>query len=49
MRDGGTNIVLQDMCPRDYSEHIAVAFSFNVLQLVENALDPEHATPVVCT
>lgn len=48
MRDGGTNIVLQDVCPRDFSEHIAVAFSPNVLQLIQNALDPEHATPVVC-
>lgn len=49
MRDGGTNIVLQDVCPRDFSEHIAVAFSLNVLQLIQNALDPAHAVPVVCT
>jgi len=49
MRDGGTNIVLQDVCPGDRSEHIAVAFSRNVLQLIENALDPEHAKPVVCS
>lgn len=49
MRDGGTNIVLQDVCPADISEHIAVAFSPNVLQLIENALDPAHARPVVCS
>ena len=49
MRDGGTNIVLQDVCPRDFSEHIAVAFSPNVLQLIQNALDPADATPVVCS
>jgi triacylglycerol lipase len=48
MRDGGTNIVLQDVCPMDFSEHIAVAFSPNVLQLVQNALDPAHAAPVIC-
>jgi len=48
MRDGGTNIVLQDVCPRDFSEHVAVAFSPNVLWLIQNALDPAHASPVVC-
>lgn len=48
MRDGGTNVVLQDVCPNDVSEHVAVAFDPNVLQLVERALDPEHAKPVRC-
>ncbi|HVS29285.1 MAG TPA: alpha/beta fold hydrolase [Solirubrobacteraceae bacterium] len=48
MRDGGTNIVLQDVCPTDLSEHIALVFDPVVAQLVLNALDPEHAKPVQC-
>jgi triacylglycerol lipase len=48
MRDGGTNIVLQDVCPLDFSEHVALAFDPVVTQLVLNALDPSHATPVRC-
>jgi triacylglycerol lipase len=48
MRDGGANIVLQDVCPADLSEHATVAFDPVVTQLFLNALDPEHATPVRC-
>jgi pimeloyl-ACP methyl ester carboxylesterase len=48
MSDGGTNIVVQDICPRDYSEHLLVAFDPVVAQLMLNALDPAHATPVIC-
>ncbi len=48
MRDGGTNIVLQDVCPADVSEHLAVAFDPAVAQMVLNALDPEHAAAVTC-
>jgi pimeloyl-ACP methyl ester carboxylesterase len=48
MRDGGTNIVLQDVCPNDVSEHGAVAFDPPVVRMVRNALDPEHAAPVSC-
>ena len=48
MRDGGTNIVLQDVCPHDIAEHAAVAFDANVLQLFVNALDPANAKPVAC-
>lgn len=48
MRDGGTNIVVQDVCPNDPSEHGAVAFDPVVFQLIRNALDPSRATPVVC-
>jgi hypothetical protein len=43
-----TNIVLQDVCPNDISEHGAEAFDPVVLQLVENALDPATAQPVKC-
>ena len=45
---GATNIVLQDVCPADPAEHVAVAFDPNVARLVLNALDPEHAEPVRC-
>lgn len=44
-----TNIVLQDVCPADLSEHAAVAVDPNVFQLVRNALDPKHALPVRCS
>lgn len=48
MSDGGTNIVLQDVCPSDVSEHAMVAYDPNVARLVLNALDPAHAKPVAC-
>ncbi|MEV0246062.1 lipase [Nocardia sp. NPDC050712] len=43
-----TNVVLQDLCPLNFSEHLFVAADPVVGQLVLNALDPEHATPVDC-
>ncbi|GAA0512738.1 lipase [Saccharopolyspora subtropica] len=46
--DGATNIVLQDVCPLDFAEHVAVAFDPHVGRLVLNALDPAHAKPVRC-
>ena len=48
MRDGGKNIVVQDICPADVSEHLAVAFDPVVVQMFLNALDPESATAVSC-
>lgn len=42
------NIVLQDVCPVDPSEHVAVAFDPNVAQLVLNALDPSRGQTVRC-
>jgi triacylglycerol lipase len=48
MSDGGTNIVVQDVCPGDLSEHAAVAFDPAVLQMILSALDPRHAQPVAC-
>ena len=47
--DGATNIVVQDQCPADPSEHLAMAFDPIVLRDVLNALDPAHAVPVDCT
>jgi triacylglycerol esterase/lipase EstA (alpha/beta hydrolase family) len=42
------NITIQDVCPRDLSEHISIAYDSNAAQLVRNALDPAHAQPVSC-
>lgn len=46
--DGATNIVLQDGCPTDLAEHVAVAFDPVTLQHIGNALDPDNAEPVRC-
>lgn len=43
-----TNIVLQDRCLLDFSEHLAVMYSPNATQHVLNALDPANAKPTVC-
>jgi pimeloyl-ACP methyl ester carboxylesterase len=43
-----TNVVLQDVCPNDLSEHLAVAYSPNAAQLVLNALAPDRARKVRC-
>jgi triacylglycerol lipase len=43
-----TNVVLQDVCPSDYSEHAAVAYDPMAAQIMLNALDPAHARPVPC-
>ncbi len=43
-----TNEVLQSLCPNDLSEHAAEAVDPVVAQIVLNALDPAHATPVSC-
>lgn len=48
MRDGGTNITLQDLCPANLSEHFTAAFDPVVTQLILNALDPTQAAPVRC-
>jgi triacylglycerol lipase len=46
---GATNFVLQDQCPLDFSEHLAVAFDPTAAQDILNALDPAHPKPVPCT
>jgi len=45
---GAHNVVLQDICPFDFSEHAGPAFDPNADQITLNALDPEHAKPFVC-
>lgn len=43
-----TNIVVQDGCEQDYSDHVAIAGSIRAATLVLNALDPERPRPVPC-
>ncbi|GHC79446.1 esterase/lipase family protein [Streptomyces flavofungini] len=43
------NVVVQDLCPVDLSEHVAVGILDRVAHHeVANALDPAHATPTTC-
>jgi len=46
---GMTNIVLQDTCPLDYTEHFEIAADRNATLHVLNALDPVHPRPVTCS
>ena len=46
---GVKNIVLQDVCSNDYSEHFQIVSSRNVAQMVLNALDPANAKKVRCS
>ncbi|MFI9505862.1 esterase/lipase family protein [Nocardia sp. NPDC052566] len=43
-----TNIVVQDGCAQDFSEHMAIAGSPRAAAYVLNALDPANARPVPC-
>ncbi|MET9198843.1 alpha/beta fold hydrolase [Gordonia sp. NPDC003585] len=43
-----TNIVVQDSCSRDYSDHMAIAGSRRTTIIVMNALDPAHRQRVPC-
>ena len=43
-----TNIVVQDECDQDFSDHMAIAASARSQRYVLNALDPAHAEPVPC-
>ncbi|MFW0789426.1 esterase/lipase family protein [Gordonia sp. CPCC 205333] len=42
------NIVVQDSCATDYSDHMAIAGSRRAAYLALNALDPEHPVKVPC-
>jgi triacylglycerol esterase/lipase EstA (alpha/beta hydrolase family) len=48
MGDGGHNIVLQEICPANPSEHAAVAYDPAVMQMILNGLDPRHTQPIPC-
>ena len=43
-----TNILVQNQCPADTSDHIGLAYDPVALHDVRNALDPSTATPVTC-
>jgi triacylglycerol lipase len=43
-----TNIVVQNQCPLDAVDHVAMASDPVAAQDVLNALDPLHARPVIC-
>ncbi|MVU83571.1 alpha/beta fold hydrolase [Nocardia sp. ET3-3] len=43
------NVVLQDLCPTDYTEHNELTADPVAVRVVLNALDSEHAEPVSCT
>ena len=43
-----TNIVVQDGCATDYSDHVAIAGSRRAAYFALNALDPEHPVEVPC-
>jgi triacylglycerol esterase/lipase EstA (alpha/beta hydrolase family) len=46
---GVRNVLLQDLCPLDLSEHAAIGlFDRIAFHEVANALDPAHATPTTC-
>ncbi len=46
---GVRNVLLQDLCPVDLSEHLAIAlFDRIVFHEVANALDPARAKPTTC-
>lgn len=42
------NIVVQDTCAQDYSDHLAIAGSRRAAYMVLNALDPAHPVTVPC-
>ncbi|MGW3654485.1 esterase/lipase family protein [Streptomyces sp. NPDC005151] len=46
---GVRNVLLQDLCPVDLSEHVAIGTVDRIAyHEVANALDPAHATPTTC-
>jgi triacylglycerol esterase/lipase EstA (alpha/beta hydrolase family) len=43
------NVVLQDLCAVDVSEHVAIGLTDHIaFHAAANALDPAHATPTTC-
>lgn len=48
IEEGMTNVVLQDLCKLDYTEHFQIAADRVASVVVLNALDPAHPRPVPC-
>ena len=42
------NLLLQDICPNDYADHISLAADPNALALIRNVLRPRFAKPIKC-
>jgi len=42
------NILIQDVCPGDWSDHLSTSYSKNVAQIVLNKLDPDHPHAIAC-
>ncbi|HEX7716442.1 MAG TPA: alpha/beta fold hydrolase [Marmoricola sp.] len=49
IEDGMTNVVLQDRCALDFTEHFEIAADRNASLVVLNALDPAHPRPLTCS
>lgn len=43
-----SNVVLQNGCPIDLSDHLSMLHSGRTLDIVRNALDPTHPVPLRC-
>ena len=43
-----TNTTVQDICPIDFADHLAMIYDPVTLRLALNALDPAHAVPPRC-
>lgn len=43
-----TNVLVQDQCAADVSEHVSLAYDRVAHANVRDALDPANATPVSC-
>ncbi len=43
------NVTLQNGCPADLGDHLAIIYDRRALAFVENALDPAHPVAVPCT
>jgi triacylglycerol lipase len=46
---GAADVVVQDGCPVDLSDHVSIISTRRAARLILNALDPEHPGPVPCT
>ena len=47
--DGAHNVVVQNRCDLDQSEHLSIIYDPVTAGLISNALDPRHKQPVPCT
>ncbi|NIJ11414.1 triacylglycerol esterase/lipase EstA (alpha/beta hydrolase family) [Saccharomonospora amisosensis] len=42
------NLLLQDFCPADFTEHVGISYNEAAMRLTLNALDPENAVQPSC-